>query len=311
MPQVTQDVDPETFYAAGRQLFDLAGSLYRAFHAGVTALGQTTAMAGSDDDGTAWARSYDTRVHEVLGAVNELTVAMENYGGVMFQAGYNHAIAEYNATVGHKGPPPVRPTEPASTAGVLTAPPSAGGPGQGLLDNALGLVEQLGVPVPDGDTGKLDKAAQTWAVMATVHQTTAVVDALGSSAERFADTSTPEVDYIATDLRELHDVSSAILTGCGELSQSCRDYRSALDELRTNISDILEDLTVELAVTAVIGIAAAFITFGVGAAAGTAKAAHTISKFANIVRTAINTWKIAKNISNGVKRTADITKVRT
>lgn len=244
---MTQDVDPETFYASGRQLLDLAGSLYRAFHAGTTALGQATAMAGSDDDGTAWARSYDTRVNEVLGAVNELTVAMQNYGGVMLQAGYNHAIAEYNATVGRKGPPPVRPTEPPSTAGVLTAPPSAGGPGQGLLDNALGLVEQLGVPVPDGDTGKLDKAAQTWAVMATVHQTTAVVDALASSAERFADTSSPEVDQSLADgypvdkaIREGWHVDFDTIVGAIiSLGSLAIRIESVTDELRVDIGPYL------------------------------------------------------------------------
>lgn len=53
--------------------------------------------------------------------------------------------------------------------------------------------------------------------------------------------------------------------------------------MRTDISNILEDLAVELAATAVIAIAAAFITFGAGAAVSTAKAAHTLSKFAKIV----------------------------
>lgn len=69
-------------------------------------------------------------------------------------------MADYNATPVNRGEAPQRPREPASVAGVLTAPPSAGGPGTGLLDDALGLVEQIGVPVPDGDTVKVDKAAQ-------------------------------------------------------------------------------------------------------------------------------------------------------
>jgi hypothetical protein len=144
-----QDVDPETFYLVGKRLFELAGDMYDAFEVNVKILAETGAMAGSDDAGTAWATSYDQRVGEVLGAVDDLTVAMENYGGVVIQAGYNHAIAEHNATLG-AGAPPVKPPEPASVAGVLSAPPSAGGPGKGLVDDALGLV---GVPVPDGSVG--------------------------------------------------------------------------------------------------------------------------------------------------------------
>ena len=134
------------------------------------------------------------------------------------------------------------------------APPSAGGPGKGLVDNALGLVEQVGVPVPDGDTVKVDKAAQAWDRLATVYQTTTVVEALEVNARAFSDTHTPEVEYIAKDLRELRDATSAILAGCSELAQSCKDYRAALDDLRNQLEDILTDLAVELAVTATISV---------------------------------------------------------
>jgi hypothetical protein len=304
-----QDVDPETFYSVGRRLFELAGEMYEAFAVNVTMLGETGAMAGSDDAGTAWASSYDGRVSEVLGAANDLTAAMENYGGVVIQAGYNHAVAEHNATP-RAGAQPVKPPEPASVAGVLSAPPSAGGPGEGLVDNALGLVDQIGVPVPDGDTDKIDKAAQAWDRLATVYRTKTVPEALDVQAGIFSNTSTPEVEYIARDLGELRDAANAILTACGELAQSCKDYRSALDDLREQLKGILNDLAIELAANAAIGIAASFVTFGVGAVAATAKAAHTITKFAKIIRTAVGTWKISKNISKGVKKAADIPGIR-
>ncbi len=276
----------------------------------VRILGETGAMAGTDDAGTAWATSYDGRATEVLGAVNDLTKALENYGGVVIQAGYNHAVAEYNATPGNQGSPPQRPPEPASVAGVLATPPSAGGPGEGLLDDALGLVEQVGVPVPDGDTVKVEKAAQTWDRLATVYQTKTVVEALDVNARAFSDTQSPEVEFIVRDLRELSDATSAILAGCSELAQSCKEYRSALDDLRKQLEDILTDLAIELAATAVISIFAACVSFGVGAAAGTAKAAHTISKFATTIRSAVGAWKISKRISEGVKKAHDIAGIR-
>lgn len=304
-----QDVDPETFYGVGARLFELAGDMYDAFQVNVTILGDNGAMAGSDDAGTAWAQSYDARVGEVLGAVNDLTLTLENYGGVIVQAGYNHAVAEHNATPG-SGAPPVKPAEPVSVAGILSAPPSAGGPGKGLIDNAIGLADQVGVPVPDGDTDKIDKAAQAWDRLATVYQTTTVIEALEVNAQRFSDTTSPEVEFIGRDLLELRDATKAILDSCAELSKSCNDYRTALDELRDNIGGILEDLAIELGATAAIGVAASFVTFGVGAVAATAKAAHTITKFAKIIGIAVASWKITKNIAGGVKKVADIAKVR-
>ncbi len=131
-----------------------------------------------------------------------------------------------------------------------------GGPGKGLIDNAIGLADQVGVPVPDGDTEKIDKAAQAWDRLATVYQTKTVVEALEVNARRFSDTKSPEVELIGRDLLELRDATKAILDSCAELSKSCNDYRTALDELRNNIGGILEDLAIELGATAAIGIAA-------------------------------------------------------
>ncbi|ABM11954.1 WXG100-like domain-containing protein [Mycolicibacterium vanbaalenii] len=305
-----QDVDPDTFYAVGKGLFEKAGKLYDAFNVNVAILGDTAAMAGTDDTGTAWAASYDQRVGEILAAVNDLTRAMDNYGGVVIQAGYNHAVAEHNATLGNTEPAPVKPPEPVSAAGVLTAPPSAGGPGSGLLDN-VGLMQQVGVPVPDGDTAKVSKAGEAWDRLATVYQTTTVAEGLGVDARAFRETRSPEVEYIVSDLDELRQATSAVLDGCAELAQSCRDYKAALDDLRSTLERILEDLAVELAATVAIGVAASFVSFGAGAVAATAKAAHSVTKFARIIAEAIGAWRISKNISKGVKSAHDIAGVRT
>lgn len=304
-----QDVDTDTYYAVGKGLFEKAGKLFDAINVNVGILGTTGSMAGTDDSGRAWATSYDERAAEVLGAANDLIAAMENYGGVIIQAGYNHAVAEHNATTGNQGAAPTKPPEPASTAGVLTAPPSAGGPGRGLLDT-VGLMQQVGVPVPDGDTDKVSNAADAWDRMATVYQTTSIVEGLGIDARTFRDTHSPEVELIVRDLDQLKDATSSVLNGCAELAQSCRDYKSALDDLRSQLEGILEDLAVEIAITATIGIAASFVSFGVGGLAATAKAAQSITKFARIIAEAVSAWKVTKNISKGVKRAHDIAGLR-
>jgi hypothetical protein len=305
----TQDVDPETYYAVGRGLFDKAGKLYEAFNVNLGILCGTGSMAGTDDAGVAWAVSYDERAGEVLGAVNDLTQAMENYGGVVIQVGYNHAVAEHNATPGNSGPTPAKPPEPPSSAGCLSAPPSAGGPGRGLVD-AIGLLQQVGVPVPDGDTGKVSTAADAWDRLATVYQTKTIAEGLEVDARAFRDTHSPEVEYLARDLEELRAATSSVLDGCAELAQSCKDYESALSELRAQLEGILHDLEVELAVTAAVAIAASFVCFGASAIAGTAKAAQSITKFAGIIADAVAAWKLSKNISKGVKRAYDIAGLR-
>ena len=47
-----------------------------------------------------------------------------------------------------------------------------------------------------------------------------------------------------------------------------------------------------------------------GAAAGTAKAAHTITKFATTIRSAVGAWKISKRISEGVQKAHHIAGIR-
>lgn len=96
--------------------------------------------------------------------------------------------------------------------------------------------------MPDGDTDKVDRAAQAWDRLATVYQIKTVPEALDVQAGIFSSTSTPEVEYIGKDLGELREAANAILAACGELAQSCRDYRSALDDLRNQLKGILKDL---------------------------------------------------------------------
>jgi hypothetical protein len=166
------------------------------------------------------------------------------------------------------------------------------------------------VPVPDGDTDKVSKAADAWDRLATVYQTETIAEGLEVDARIFGDTHSPEVEYIVRDLEELRDAMTSVTDGCAELSQSCKDYKSALDDLRTQLEGILEDLAIELAVTVAIGIAASFVSFGAGAVAGTAKAAQSITKFARIISEAVGAWKISKNIASGVKKARDIAGLR-
>ena len=100
------------------------------------------------------------------------------------------------------------------------------------------------------EMGKLDKASTAWNQLATGSGTTAVVQALSGIAAKFRDTKSPEVEFIVKGLDELHQAADAILGSCAELAQSCSEYKTSLDDLRTKMKETVEDLVEELAISA-------------------------------------------------------------
>ena len=304
------DADPETYYAAGTRCDEAAVDLYTAFTTALQSLQRCGGMAGTFDTAHEWARSYDERTQVILAAFDDAIRALENYAGVLRQAGHNHAMADHNANV-DGGAPPTPPPLPAVLPGCTPAfPPSAGGPGNGLVDDGLGLATEVGIPVPDGDTGKLDDACNIWNSLASSAEVASAAAAIRASADLFADVTSPEVDFIIDDLEEVVAAIEGLQVACSEMALSCSEYRTHTDEIRQRLADILEDLAIELAVTAAIAIAASFVSFGISAAAGAAKSGQTISKFARIVRDAVTVWKVAKNIGRGVRAGNDLKGLR-
>lgn len=303
------DVEPAKYYTAGNRCYQVAGAIFDAFDANIKLLAECGAMAGTDETGREWASAYDQNVSDLMFAMYDVVPALENYGSVLIQAGYNHALADHNATLGG-GSPPSAPTLLTSHAMCLSAAPSsAGGPGGGLVDDVLNLASEVGIPVPDGDTSKLERAGNTWNRLATGYTATIALPLKGI-AEDFEDISSPEVVYIVDDLYELQDSVEQILTTCADLARICRDYKQALDELRSQLRDILEDLATELAISAAIAIASAFVTFGAGAAAGVANAGRLVVKYGRIIRSLVDAWRIAKQIGRGTKTTKDLNRLR-
>jgi hypothetical protein len=118
------------------------------------------------------------------------------------------------------------------------SPPSAGGPGQGLKDLiGIGLIEELGVPVPDVDD----------------------------------------------DLRELHTAATDLQHACTELADSCRGYRSAMDELHLKLKEILTDLLKEVISSVIFSAAGSVFSFGLAAGAGVAKGALAVKTAATAI----------------------------
>ncbi|WP_188543644.1 colicin D domain-containing protein [Rhodococcoides trifolii] len=307
------DVDPAVYYDAGSSCARLAQGFFTAVDSHVRELDSCGNMAGSYDEAEAWALSYDGRAVETVDTIRALAEALHHYGEVLIQLGFNHATADYDAARGlgpEVGEPPVKPPAPSSPGFVCWIPlPSAGGDG-GLLDSGLGLVETIGITVPDGDTGRLDGAAQSWRAIASEPALSTLPSELSKLATTFQDITAPETEFIDNDLRTMQGTADDVLSALTELASSCDEHRQALDELRSRLlnelSGLADELLKELAITAALGVAASLVTFGIGAVAATARAASVAARFAQPLRRIIEVWKSAKNLGRGVGRERDL-----
>ncbi|MGA9873882.1 MAG: hypothetical protein WBQ44_22425, partial [Rhodococcus sp. (in: high G+C Gram-positive bacteria)] len=231
---------------------------------------------------------------------------LENYCVVLNQVGHNHAMAESAANRSATTTPQPPPHPSFAPGCTVTLHHSAGGTGIGLQDYAFGIADAVGIPIPDGDTDNLRRAGAVWRDLSTDTQLGNVVGHLTSAGDLFFDIQSAETDLILDDIDDLRTTFQAIQFACGELADSCEDYAANIVELRAQLSGMLEDLAEELAITAAVSIAAAFISFGASAAVGTAKSAASINKYGKLIRNGIAAWSASKNISRGVRVGADL-----
>lgn len=302
-------VDPNTYYAAANVCFRVASGLCDAVRSAGSVLDRCGSMAGAYPEGATWAGRYDEHVNDFYFGANDLVEALENYGDVLTQAGYNYAVAEWAASQS-SGLPTMPELPNYIETAVLTPAPAAGGAGEGLLDDGLGLVGEIGIPIPDGDTAKLELALGAWNVLATGSGSTNLPEDLVAAAALFADTTGPDVEFIDDDLRELGTAASDLIAAAAELRDACAEYKASLVELREDLESILTELARELAVTVAVAIAASFITFGAGAIAGAGASTRAVLKYGKIVREAIVLWKSAKGLRTRLEFAKDLKRLR-
>ncbi|WP_069167859.1 ADP-ribosyltransferase [Nocardia altamirensis] len=304
------DVDTAVYYDTAGKIAAGAQAWWAAIDARWPEIAKAVDMAGSYDDGHEWGKSYDTRAAEILKMVTRVASATHAYAIVLNNLGYQRALDEHGATI-DAGPAPVKPTAPMYPVLNCRVPlPSAGGPGNGLVDEGLGLVAKIGITVPDGNATTISNAAVTWDAARTATEVAGFPAILEAAAIAFEAVAAPEVEFVDEDLRALKAAAAATLTAMGDLAQSCRDHRIALDELRELLKKQLEmvrdALIQELAITAAISVASSFITFGAGAAIGLAGAAAICARYARPMRLIIQEWRTNRGISAGVKLDADL-----
>ncbi|MDE1671823.1 hypothetical protein [Nocardia gipuzkoensis] len=284
-------VDPRAYYQAATNCFDAASALRDSFLYIFAELSACGSMAGVDENGQEWARSYNASAYEAVGFFQDVHSTLYAYGSALNDIGFTHAQAD--ATV--KGAPqPDRPTDPGMPVfGPFSVPASAGGPGQGIVDKGINIISHIGIPVPDGDTGKLAKAADAWDRLGTIYQNTNARDKITIAASLFDSVTADDAGYIRDDLKSLANSIDQLLTACTQISQSCIAYKDALTELRDEIKGFLKSLAQDLAIDAAITVGLSLISFGAGAVTA-GKALLTVQKWAGKIKDGVIAWRARK-----------------
>nr|WP_296769423.1 putative toxin [Rhodococcus sp. (in: high G+C Gram-positive bacteria)] len=275
---MAETIRPQNYYDAAQAVLDVAAAVSKIHTDTMAALADTGAMAGTDDAGAEFADAYDTQAANFESMGRNLGPAIHQYGRVLIQMGKNHAQAEADSDVGG-GAAVVAPADPGDgQLGMCVAlATAAGGVGEGLAE-VIGLLQHIGVPVPNGDTDKLDTASAAWAAVAAGSDGTYLGKLQGASSA-FDELNGDEVDIVVEDLEELNSLVDEYALLAGALRDSVEAHKTYLVEVRNKIKDLLDELAIELAITAAAGILSAFVSFGTGAVVATAKATSTIARY--------------------------------
>ncbi|WP_067678543.1 DUF6883 domain-containing protein [Nocardia miyunensis] len=258
-------VNPQIYYDAAKKLTDIGTDIDTATTTLVKALWETGAMSGTSDAAEEWAKSYDTRASSTIDNARRLAQSLPYFASLVALAGYNHALADYNADIKpHKG---AAPTKPATVTAPIplswASAPSAGGPGNGLVSIAA-LTERIHVHIPDGDTDKLGTAAKAW----NAFLNTPAIDNAGSRISDVASALRQNQAHETADLDDLVMMLSGsaykIYAGAKNLATDCDKHKQALVQLRNQIKGAIDDLEAATALTLIATIFADVITAGVG-----------------------------------------------
>lgn len=281
----------------GSEMSTIASDVTAAWTSLSSSLSGSAGMAGDDELAEDWSPDYDDAAKGCAKGTEAIASFLQGFDGLLAGTGAAYKEAELTGA----GKPGTSGIEiPASTTPSASVPPSAlgsnpipGGLGE-LAELVEGALYAVGVVFPRGDTEKLRAAALAWGTFAT--DLDRAKSRLGSSLVELAASEVPQ-SGVADEVR------TAIQNMIGEFSEAASGNETALNDLAQNIDDtwaeirsMLESLAIELAIDIGISVALSFVTFGVGALAGAAKATTTIARWVVKIAELIRKLKIINRI---------------
>lgn len=190
-------------------------------------------MAGNDPVGTKWGSRYDSAARDAVGGADSLAQAWSSLAGRVYQAGVNHAWAEFHAGRRKIPVPANLPPRPAISEPSSTISSSVGANGVGLTDIIPGLVEAVGKETPNADTKGLDAASDMWQRFATT-VAEAVSDVVNQV--RRPDHDMPDATAFYETIANLSAPADAVAADGRTLSALTHSFSAATSAMRANIA---------------------------------------------------------------------------
>lgn len=288
------EVDPKVYYQAAINCFDAAEALDDSFDFVFAELRNCGHMAGRDEDGRAWAASYDESAKDAESFFNQTHATLRAYGTALNDIGFEHAKSD--ATInGTAQPERPKDKEFKVIFGPYALPVSAaGGTPQGLASTAIDVLDAINCPFPDGDTDKLAKAADAWDRLGTLYQNTNAKDKITIAATLFDDVTSNDAVQVREDLKLLETSIGDLLTTCKSISKTCLDYKESIEELRAELKGFIDSIIAEIVLDVAFTIVATCLTAGAGSVLAGAKAVETARRWSERIKAAITAWRARK-----------------
>ncbi|MBB5912991.1 hypothetical protein BJY24_001858 [Nocardia transvalensis] len=258
-------VAPQSYYTAAEECYKLSREYQSAYNPLQSALFETGGMAGSCQAVKAWSDAYDERAGAFTTAATNFARALQHFGDILIASGYNWECSNYAANRDpNKGTGPACPrTIPSELpygAGIVVGVASSHNNGPGLETEFPELYDKVvaklaGDKVPDGDTDKLDRAAQAWKTFADNNTVYAAGPRLRIVADGLAKFNAPDIPNLTEHLRTLGKNADDIKLAADDLAKSTTSHHAAVvgvrADINTQVAATLVVASVVIAVTAV------------------------------------------------------------
>ncbi|TWS21152.1 hypothetical protein FK529_00600 [Tsukamurella asaccharolytica] len=286
MTPTTIKVSSQVYYGLASILSTATDKIGSTLLTCATSLDGCEGMAGSDEAAADWAAGYDAQIKSLLAATALLGNATDALGFRVHQAGVNHEVTE-NHVAGK--PAPTTPSYKDGSKCLYNDPPTAlgnNGPGlQGLVD----LINEIGIPVPNGHLDRLTAAS-------------AALKALGQGVRSAFTTinlmkSMGVSQWVGSGLAEGSDIIARVngLSAAAESIANDADHLATkISEFAQEVSNVRNDILEEIEIAAITEMAFVIVasifavpTGGATAVGGAAAVAARTALAASKIRTLI------------------------
>ncbi|MFC5337458.1 hypothetical protein [Leucobacter denitrificans] len=311
-------VNPASFASDAAQVGAVASSILTATTTAASALLPCVGMAGIDPMaeefalGTKQDGGYDLSATSMLQAGVTLAKLVAQFEGrVLGLATAYRAMELVGAGGGSNSYATMTPTQ--VTAVAPSVGTALGDEQRGTLQGEIlewvenFLKDTAGIVIPTADTGKITQAAGVWD--AYEQQLVSAKASLDAALPLTLASEFPQQADVAAVHQKLSSLIGDLAGDARSLSDGCAGFAKNVEDIRTELLEMLGELAVEIAVDLGLGVFLSLISFGAGAVAAAGKAAVTVARWVPRLLAVINKLKTLIQLGKrtmGVMRRASI-----